>query len=314
MTDLEDLGLEDSPFSDFLGFELLLEEQDRELLSSVRAFMTREVEPVINDYWTRAEFPHDLVPGHRRARHRRPGVRRTGLPGSRRAGRRHGRDGARPGRPVDRHLHGRARRARDGLDQPVRLRRAARALAARDGPDGADRRLRADRARARLRHLRRASPRPPGATATTGSSTARRSGSATPPSPTWSSSGPATRTTSRSRASSSRRAPTGMTFDKQEDKIALRVVQNAEIHLHDVRVPEANRLQEADSFRATANVLRVTRMSVAWQATGCARGAFEHALRYTKARQQFGRPIASLPDGAGPAGEDARPTSPPRPR
>ena len=25
--------------------------------------MTREVEPVINDYWTRAEFPHDLVPG-----------------------------------------------------------------------------------------------------------------------------------------------------------------------------------------------------------------------------------------------------------
>jgi alkylation response protein AidB-like acyl-CoA dehydrogenase len=86
----------------------------------------------------------------------------------------------------------------------------------------------------------------------------------------------------------------GMTFDKQEDKIALRVVQNAEIHLHDVRVPEANRLQRADSFRSTANVLRVTRMSVAWQAAGCARGAFEHALRYTKARQQFGRPIASF--------------------
>src|ERR1700712_1254416 len=62
MTDLEDLGLEDSPFSDFLGFELL-QEEDRELLSSVRAFMTREVEPVINDYWTRAAFPHELVPG-----------------------------------------------------------------------------------------------------------------------------------------------------------------------------------------------------------------------------------------------------------
>ena len=42
----------------------------------------------------------------------------------------------------------------------------------------------------------------------------------------------------------------GMTFDKQEDKIALRVVQNAEIHLHDVRVPEANRLQQAESFRS----------------------------------------------------------------
>ncbi|MGI8523861.1 MAG: acyl-CoA dehydrogenase family protein, partial [Nocardioides sp.] len=85
----------------------------------------------------------------------------------------------------------------------------------------------------------------------------------------------------------------GMTFDKQEDKIALRVVQNAVIHLADVRVPEANRLQRAESFRSTADVLRVTRMGVAWQATGCARGAFEHALRYTKAREQFGRPIAS---------------------
>ena len=86
----------------------------------------------------------------------------------------------------------------------------------------------------------------------------------------------------------------GMTFDKQEDKIALRVVQNAEIHLRDVRVPEANRLQKAESFRSTADVLRVTRMGVAWQAAGCARGAFEHALRYTKDREQFGRPIASF--------------------
>ena len=85
----------------------------------------------------------------------------------------------------------------------------------------------------------------------------------------------------------------GMRFTKQEDKIALRVVQNAEIALTDVRVPDDNRLQRAESFRSTADVLRVTRMGVAWQATGCARGAFEHALRYTKAREQFGRPIAA---------------------
>ena len=63
MSEQQGLGLEDSPFSDFLGFELLLEEQDRELLSSVRAFMNREVEPIINEYWTRAEFPHELLPG-----------------------------------------------------------------------------------------------------------------------------------------------------------------------------------------------------------------------------------------------------------
>ena len=35
-------------------------------------------------------------------------------------------------------------------------------------------------------------------------------------------------------------------------------------------------------------------MGVAWQAVGCARGAYEHAVRYTKAREQFGRSIASF--------------------
>ena len=44
-----------------------------------------------------------------------------------------------------------------------------------------------------------------------------------------------------------------------EDKIALRAVQNALITLDGVRVPEENRLQEANSFRDTANVLRMTR-------------------------------------------------------
>jgi len=86
----------------------------------------------------------------------------------------------------------------------------------------------------------------------------------------------------------------GMTFDVQRDKIALRVVQNAEIHLRAVRVPEANRLGHASSFADTAKVLKVTRMGVAWAATGCARGAYEHALRYTGEREQFGKPIAGF--------------------
>ncbi len=86
----------------------------------------------------------------------------------------------------------------------------------------------------------------------------------------------------------------GMTFDVTRDKIALRVVQNAEIHLRGVRVPEADRLAGANSFADTAKVLKVTRMGVAWQATGCGRGAYEHALRYTREREQFGQPIAAF--------------------
>ena len=39
----DDAQLTDSPFSDFLGFELLLDDENRELLSRVRAHMTRVV-------------------------------------------------------------------------------------------------------------------------------------------------------------------------------------------------------------------------------------------------------------------------------
>jgi glutaryl-CoA dehydrogenase len=86
----------------------------------------------------------------------------------------------------------------------------------------------------------------------------------------------------------------GFETSKQKDKIALRVVQNAHITLDGVRVPEENRLQEANSFKDTAKVLRLTRAGVAWQATGCARGAYEHALAYARQRQQFGRPIGGF--------------------
>src|SRR3954467_8713964 len=76
-----------------------------------------------------------------------------------------------------------------------------------------------------------------------------------------------------------------------EDKIALRAVQNALITLEGVRVPEETRLQEAHSFRETADVLRMTRAGVAWSAVGCSRGAYEHALRYAMNRTQFEKPI-----------------------
>lgn len=85
----------------------------------------------------------------------------------------------------------------------------------------------------------------------------------------------------------------GYSATKIEGKISLRPVQNADIVLADVRVPESLRLQHADSFRATAAVLRATRAEVAWSAVGTAIGAYEAAVAYAKTRVQFGRPIAS---------------------
>jgi glutaryl-CoA dehydrogenase len=86
----------------------------------------------------------------------------------------------------------------------------------------------------------------------------------------------------------------GYTAVDLEDKIALRAVQNAHITMDGVRVPEENRLQEANSFRDTAKVLRMTRAGVAWSAVGCSRGAYEHALRYALGREQFGQVIVEF--------------------
>ncbi|HZJ36012.1 MAG TPA: acyl-CoA dehydrogenase family protein [Gillisia sp.] len=91
-----------------------------------------------------------------------------------------------------------------------------------------------------------------------------------------------------------RKGNPGFKAEKMKDKMALRIVQNALITLTNCTVPESDRLQKADSFKDTAKVLRMTRAGVAWQAVGCARGAYESALKYTKKREQFGRPIASF--------------------
>ena len=86
----------------------------------------------------------------------------------------------------------------------------------------------------------------------------------------------------------------GFKADKIQHKMALRVVQNALITMDNCRVPEENRLQMDTSFRDTARVLRMTRAFVAWEAVGCAMGAYEHALAYAQTREQFGKPIAKF--------------------
>jgi glutaryl-CoA dehydrogenase len=86
----------------------------------------------------------------------------------------------------------------------------------------------------------------------------------------------------------------GFLAEKIEDKMALRIVQNALITMTNCEVPETDRLQDANSFKDTAKVLRMTRAGVAWQAVGCSRGAYELALAYTNERKQFGRAIASF--------------------
>src|SRR6201984_200187 len=87
----------------------------------------------------------------------------------------------------------------------------------------------------------------------------------------------------------------GFSVEKIKTKMALRVVQNGLITLKDCLVSEADRLQNANTFKDTAKVLRMTRTGVAWFAVGCQMGAYEHALRYATERKQFGKPIGGFP-------------------
>ncbi|MBV8688050.1 MAG: acyl-CoA dehydrogenase family protein [Alphaproteobacteria bacterium] len=86
----------------------------------------------------------------------------------------------------------------------------------------------------------------------------------------------------------------GFRVEKIENKMALKVVQNGHIIMENCRVPEANRLQNANTFRDTALVLRETRSGVGWAATGIQMGAFELAVRYAQTRLQFGKPIGAF--------------------
>lgn len=73
------------------------------------------------------------------------------------------------------------------------------------------------------------------------------------------------------------------------------MVENADITLKDVFVPDQNKLTHATNFQTGTNViLESSRLGVAWVAAGVATGAYEAALRYALSRKQFGKPIAKF--------------------
>jgi glutaryl-CoA dehydrogenase len=79
-----------------------------------------------------------------------------------------------------------------------------------------------------------------------------------------------------------------------EGKGSLRAVWQAEITLTGVRIPEANRLPGAQTFKDAGRVLAGTRNAVAWAALGHATAAYEIAAQYCAERTQFGKPLVSF--------------------
>jgi glutaryl-CoA dehydrogenase len=279
--------------ADFYAVEQLLDADGRQLILAVRDFMEKSVAPVINHYWTREEFPYDLIPG----------LAGLGIAGLACAG-----YGCPGGSSV-----------LDGMIA-LELARVDPSIATFMGVHGGlamgsiylcgsdEQKRRWLPAMARMEKIGAfALTEPDVGSGVAGglTTTAQRDGDVWVLNGRKKWIGNATFADliivwARDVADNQVKGfvvaagTEGFTPEKMRNKIALRVVQNAEITLDNVRVLEADRLQQATTFRDTAKVLRLTRAGVAWQATGCARGAYEHALAYAKQREQFGRPIAGF--------------------
>jgi glutaryl-CoA dehydrogenase len=275
---------------DFYQIDSVLDAEDRALVGRVRAFLEREVAPIINDYWIREEFPFQLIPGL--AELRVAGISYQGYDCPGRSTLLSGllsMEFARVDASISTffgvhsglamgsiYLCGSEEQKQKWLPQMARMEKiGAFGLTEPEVGSGASGGL---------------------------TTTARREGD------TWVLNGQkkwiGNATFSDVTVIWARdvednqvkgflveKGTAGFKPEKMRHKIALRVVQNAQITLEECRVPEENRLQKANTFRDTAAVLSMTRAGVAWEAVGCARGAYELALRYAQKREQFGRPI-----------------------
>jgi glutaryl-CoA dehydrogenase len=279
--------------SDFYGIEQLLTDDGRDAVQRTREFMTKEVEPVINRLWTREEFPFELLPG----------LAGLGIAGVAYEG--YGCPGGGP--LLDGVLAMELARSDPSMSTFMGV-HSGLAMGSIYLCGSQEQKERWLPAMARLEKIGAFGLTEPevGSGAAGGlTTTCRRDGD------TWVIDGQKkwignatfadyiiiwARDLSDGQVKGFvvEKGTPGLSTTKIKDKIALRVVQNAYITLDGVRVPESSRLQQATSFKQTAAVLRLTRAGVAWQAVGCAMGAYEHALAYAKEREQFGRPIAGF--------------------
>src|SRR6516225_10664659 len=279
---------------DFYLLEQTLDPGGRELLHRVREFMEKSVPPVINHYWTREEFPRDLVV---------PGIRDLGIAGQAYSG--YGCPGG--GNLLDGMIAMELARVDSSIATFFGVHSGlAMGSIYLCGSEAQKRQwLPPMRRMEKIGAFGLTEPEVGSGAAGGLTTTARRDGD------NWILNGQkkwignatfadVTVIWARDEASNQvkgflvEKGTPGFAAEKIENKIALRVVQNALITLSDCRVPETNRLQNGNSFKDTAQVLRMTRTGVAWFAVGCQLGAYENALRYAQKRIQFGKPIAGF--------------------
>ena len=86
----------------------------------------------------------------------------------------------------------------------------------------------------------------------------------------------------------------GFTTPETHNKWSLRASATGELVFDNVKVPKANILPDRDGLGAPLSCLDSARFGIAWGAIGAAMDCYDTALRYSKERIQFGKPIAGF--------------------
>src|SRR5690554_2545833 len=87
----------------------------------------------------------------------------------------------------------------------------------------------------------------------------------------------------------------GFSSGKKENKLGMRASETAELIFDNCRIPDANRLGEVgEGFIQAMKILDGGRISIGALALGIGKGAYEAALKYSKERHQFGKPISAF--------------------
>ncbi|MBK6976869.1 MAG: acyl-CoA dehydrogenase [Cytophagaceae bacterium] len=85
----------------------------------------------------------------------------------------------------------------------------------------------------------------------------------------------------------------GFEIGKKEDKMGIRASDTHSLMFNDAKVPKNQRIgEDGFGFKFAMKTLNGGRIGIAAQALGIAAGAFEFALKYSKERKTFGRPIS----------------------
>ena len=86
----------------------------------------------------------------------------------------------------------------------------------------------------------------------------------------------------------------GFTTPETHNKWSLRASATGELLFQDVKVPKENLLPNKSGLGAPLGCLDSARFGIAWGVIGAAMDCYDTALRYAKQRIQFGKPIAAF--------------------